>query len=279
MALKDKLEKNEFALLAEFVPPKGTDVTLFLEHAVRLKGKLDAWLVPELPGAVMRMSSLGGSYLLLQNGLEPVMEINGRDRNRLALQADLLSAATAGIKNIVAAKADSPQAGDMPETKAVNDLNTSDLLDMLAGFNRGSDFSGRDLPGSTDFTIGATAEHLSGGLTKLTEVGVAFVIAPPVFDAAGIESALTLCRTANIKIIPTVMVLKSVGMARYIQAHSDSMRIPDPIIERIQAADSVQRESIKIAREIISILKKEGCAGVLISSMGWECVIPEILES
>lgn len=287
MHLKSKLEKGEFVVLAELEPPKGVDVSLMLANARKVKGKVDAFVVPEMSSAVMRMSSLGGALILNVNGLETVFQVSCRDRNRIALQADLLAAGAAGITNVMAVNGEDPRFGDHHEAKAVNDLDLIELIRTINILNSGKDMAGIELAGAPSFIAGSTVNAGASGqalaleldiMKKKIEAGTGFFITPPVFDVTGIQPFLERVDLTKNRIIPTVLLLKSVGMAKYIERHMDNIKIPAAMIDRIQKAPDRVRECMKIASENIAMLKKEGFSGAYISTMGWENKLSEILE-
>lgn len=287
MNLISKLEKGNFVILAELEPPKGVDVSLMLANAKRVKGIVDAFVVPEMSNAVMRMSSLGGALILNVNGLETVLQLNCRDRNRLALQADLLAAGAVGIASVMAVSGEEPRFGDHHEAKAVYDLDLIELIRTINSLNNGKDMAGIELSGSPRFIIGSTVNAGVSGqaltleldiMTKKIEAGANFFITPALFDVNGILPFLERIDLSKIKIIPTVLLLKSAGMAKYIKQHMDNIMIPDSVIDRIQKAPDRVRECVKIASETVSTLKKEGFAGALVSTLGWENKLSEILE-
>ncbi|MFH2043632.1 MAG: methylenetetrahydrofolate reductase [Pseudomonadota bacterium] len=287
MSLKSKLEKGNFAILAELEPPKGIDVSLMLANAKRVKGIVDAFVVPEMSNAVMRMSSLGGALILKSNGLDTVFQINCRDRNRLALQADLLAAGAINISNVMAVSGEEPRFGDHHEAKAVYDLDLIELIRTINDLNSGKDMAGIELSGSPEFIIGSTVNAGASGqaltleldIMKIKiEAGTRFFITPALFEVKGIQHFLERVDLSKVKIIPTVLLLKSAGMAKYIKQHMDNIMIPDAVIERILKAPDRVRECVKIASETVSMLKNEGFAGAFISTMGWENKLSEILE-
>ncbi|MDM8552323.1 methylenetetrahydrofolate reductase [Desulfobacterales bacterium HSG2] len=156
MLLKSKFDKGEFAILAEMEPPKGVDVSGMVSNAQRVKGKADAFLVPEMNNAVMRMSSLGAAMILQQKGMETVMQVNCRDRNRIALQADLLAGDACGISNVMAVTGEDPSFGDHHQARSVYDIHLPELLQAIRGLGEGRDMAGIELSGSPDFLIGST---------------------------------------------------------------------------------------------------------------------------
>ena len=288
MHLKNKFDTDEIVILVEMEPPKGVDVSMMVSNAARVKGMVDAFMVPEMNDAVLRMGALGGAMILQGKGMETVMQVSCRDRNRLALQADLLTAYACGITNLMVVTGEDPSVGDHQETKAVYDVGLLELLDAIQRLQKGQDMAGSDLSGSPQFLVGSTANASAREkaleleleeLKKKMETGVRFFVTPPLFDLASIEPFLKrVDQEGETKIIPTVLLLKSVGMARYIDRHQDQVHIPEGLIERIQGARDKAGECIHIAAEMVSTLKDEGFSGVLISTVGWEDRLSEILE-
>jgi 5,10-methylenetetrahydrofolate reductase len=287
MQLKNKLDTGEFTVLAEMEPPKGVDVSMMETHAMRAKGRVDAFVVPDMNDAVLRMSALGGAVVLHRKGMETVMQVTCRDRNRLALQADLLAAHACGITSIIIARGEEPAYGDHHEAQGVYDLEPLELLDAVQKLQQGKDMAGIDLAGFPRFLVGSTVnpgaknDALSRELDEMKrkrEAGVQFFVTPPLFDIAFIDPFLKRADRQKATLIPTVLVLKSVGMARYIDRHQAHIHIPDAMVNRIQGATDKPRECIQIAAEIVSKLRDEGFGGVLLSTIGWEDRISEILE-
>ena len=287
MNLKNKFDAGEFAILAEMEPPKGVDISQMVTNARRVKGEVDAFLVPEMSNAVMRMSSLGGAMILQGKGMETVIQLNCRDRNRIALQADLLAAFSCGITNVMAVTGEDPSFGDHHQARSVYDIDLPELLRAITGLQHGKDMAGIDLSGSPQFLVGSTVdagakskskELVLEEMNKKIEAGAQFFITPPLFDLSAIEPFLKRVDPEKAKIIPTVRLLKSLGMARYMVRNVDNVFIPDSLIARIQKAPDKVRECIIIASEMIANLKNEGFSGVLLSTIGWEHKIPQILE-
>jgi methylenetetrahydrofolate reductase (NADPH) len=287
MPLKEKLTSGEFAILAEMEPPKGTDVSAMVAAATGVKRMVDAFVVPEMNNAVMRLSSLGGALLLQTKGLETVLQICCRDRNRLALQGDLLAAQALWVPNVMAVAGDEITHGDHHQAKAVNDLNLLELLAAIQTLQTGRDLAGVDLKGAPQFLVGATVKVPSRGeamnaelveLDKKITAGARFFTTQPVFDVEVLGKFRRQVGRRPAAIIPTVMLLKSVGMARYINAHME-MKIPDVYVTRIQKAADRVRECVQIAAEIAAAVKQQGFPGVLISTIGWEDKLPSILAA
>ena len=287
MNLKRKLEAGDFAILAETEPPKGADITTMVNNATKVKGDVDAFVVPEMSNAVMRMSSLGGAMILQSKGMETVMQVNCRDRNRIALQADILAASGCGVANIMAVKGEDPGFGDHHQARSVNDIDLSELLQVIQGLQQGKDMAGIELAGAPQFYVGSTTnagapdksiELEIEEMNTKAEAGARFFITPPLFDMAGIAPLLKRIDMNQIKIIPTVLLLKSLGMARYIARNMDSVYLPDELIKRIMKAPDKVRECTLIAAETVRMLKLEGLSGAVLATIGWEHKLPEILD-
>ena len=287
MTLKTKLDEGTFAVLAEMEPPKGVDVSTMIDSAIKVKGRVDALVVPEMSNAVMRMSALGGAVILQSRGLETVMQVNCRDRNRIALQADLLAAAGCEITNLMAVTGEDPSFGDHHQARSVYDIDLMQLLETFQTLNAGRDLAGIELAGAPEFLVGATSDAGGRGksleleleeVKKKADAGARFFITPPVFDPAAVTPFLNKAQTLQVAIIPTVLLLKSLGMARYMAKNMGHISMPDDLIKRIQKAPDKVRECTLIAAETVRKLKAEGFSGVMIATIGWEHKLPEILE-
>ncbi len=287
MTLKNKLEAGEFAILAEIEPPKGVDVSGMLASTTRVKGLVDAFIVPEMSNAVMRMSALGAAMILQDKGLETVMQVCCRDRNRLALQADLLAADACGIHNVMAVIGEDPSYGDHHQARSVYDIDLMELLKVATTLQSGKDMAGIDLSGAPRFLMGTTVDAGAQGkspelvleeMDQKREAGAQFFISPPLFDPKTIEPFLKKLDLNEVRIIPTVLLLKSVGMARYITRNLKHIHIPESLIERIQKSKDKGQACIQIASEMVTALKQRGFSGVLLSTMGWEDKLPEIIR-
>jgi len=287
MNLKRKFDAGEFAVLAEMEPPKGVDVSTMLSNAMRVKGDVDAFVIPEMSNAVMRMSSLGGAMILQGKRMETVMQVNCRDRNRIALQADLLAANGCGITNVMAVTGEDPSYGDHYQARSVYDVDLLELLNAIRGLQDGKDMAGIELSGSPQFLVGSTVDAGAKGkspeleieeMNKKIEAGVQFFTSPPLFDLSAIHPFMKRVDIQKTKIIPTVLLLKSLGMARYIMRNVDNVYISDSLIDRIQKSPDKVRECTQIASEMVTSLRKEGFSGVYLATLGWEHKLPEILE-
>jgi len=288
MHLQNKLEAGEFVILAEMEPPKGADVSELVARAVSVKGKVDAFVVPEMSSAVMRLSSLGGSLLLQNKGLETVMQLCCRDRNRLALQGDLLAAAALGVPSVMAVAGEEITHGDHHRARAVNDLELLELLQAIQTLQAGRDLAGIELSGAPQFLVGSTVKiNLSGSalelelaeLDKKIAAGARFFLTPPVFDVQVLEKFLKQVEGRPAQFIPTVLLLKSVGMARYLERHMEQVSLPAELIRRIQNAPERVRECVQIAGELVAAFKRRELSGVNLATIGWEDKLPAILSA
>lgn len=287
MHLKNRFDVGEFAVMVELVPPKGIDLSKLIAVADKLRGKVAAVVVPDMTAAVMRMSALGCAMILQNKGLETVMQVCCRDRNRLALQADLLGAYGCGITNIMPVKGEQITFGDHHQAKPVDDLNRQSLLEAVKNMAQGKDLAGADLAGAPQFFCGSSVNVGLDGAALDTELdrvkqemdaGVGFFVTSPIFDPTAVEPFLKKFDLNQTKVVPKIMMLKSIGMARYIQRNMPHIHVPNELITRFQRAPDKSREAINMAKETLEALKEHGFNGVLIEPMGWEDKLPELVE-
>ena len=287
MALQERIKSGKFVVLGEFEPPKGADFSPLLKSANLARGRLDAILVPEMASAVLKASSLGGCAFFQMEGIETVLQVCCRDRNRLALQADLLAAWALGIRNVMTLEGEDIRFGDHPHARTVNDLDLMELLETTQKLQNGKDMAGIELRGAPRFCVGSTIDTgATGGLLEIElenlkkkiDYGVRYLITNPIFDLRRFQQFIKRVDTSQVAVIPTVLLLKSAGMARYIDRNIKGISIPAEMIRGIQKASDKQRECIRISAEIITRVKEMGMAGILISTAGWEDKIPQILD-
>ncbi len=287
MSLQDKIRSEKFIILGEFEPPKGSDFSTLRDNATMTRGRIDALVIPEMANAVLKASSLGGCAFFQQEGIETVMQVSCRDRNRLALQADILAAGALGITNIMAVSGEEIKYGDHPQARTVNDLDLTDLLEAIQKLQSGNDMAGIELRGAPQLCIGSTIDTaVSGGLLdieldnlkKRVDLGVEFVITKPIFDLRNFQHFMKRVDTSKVKVIPTVLLLKSAGMARYIDRNIKGVSIPSEMIRGIQKSPDKRKECIRIAGDLTARIKEMGMAGVMISTIGWEHHLPQILN-
>ena len=287
MAWAEKLQSKEFVVAAEMETPKGVDISEFVANARQLKGRVDAVLVPDMSFAVMRLSALAGAVVLKDQGLEPIVQFNCRDRNRLALQSDLLGAQVLGIRNVMAVEGESVQMGDHLNAKPVYDLDSAGFLEAAHSLGQGHDLAGQELLGRPKFCLGAHMERFNDPISlslRLAEAqaavakGAVFLVTPPMFDLEALAGFVRETKSLGVPVIASVLLLKSVGMARYLNQNLPGVNISEDTIRRIRKASDRSAECVKIAGETLQALKSF-CGGALLVTAGWEARLPEILES
>ncbi len=288
MSLKLKVAPKKFIVTAEIAPFKGTDITEIIEAANVLKGRIDAANVTDQQSSVMRLGSLATCHILKEQGMEPIYQITCRDRNRIAIQSDLLSAWVLGIENVLALTGDLPQLGDHPEAKPVYDLDSVGLLEAIKGLNEGHDMAGNELKGKTDFYVGAVVKPVSNTeaayelqlakLKKKVAAGAKFIQTQAVYDMDRFETFMKAAGKLRVPIIAGIVPLKSAGMARYMNKNVSGIDVPDSLIEKMEAAQDKEKMGIEIAASLIKKARKI-CDGVHIMAIGWEKKVPRILDA
>lgn len=286
MSFRERLQSGEFLVIAELNTPKGVDISRFVTDARRIKGRVDAVVIPDMDNGVMRMSALAGGVLALQQGLDPMIHCYGRDRNRMAIQGDLLAAHVLGIQNIVVVPSEAMSRSDHQDAVTVDDLDEPALLDAINGLQNGKDLGGFDLEGAPEFTVGCSmgawadeatlADELAAAREKVA-AGAKFVITPPVFDTDRFGGFLKAAGDLGVPVIPTVFLIKSVAVARYIATHEPESHVSEDMIRRMRKAKDREMEGVKIAGELVGQLRKMA-GGVVIQTMGWEHRLPNILD-
>jgi 5,10-methylenetetrahydrofolate reductase len=286
MSLKKRLASNEFVVLAEMNTPKGVDISKLITNARRIKSRVDAVIVPDMDNGVMRMSALAGGVLMQQQGIEALIHTCCRDRNRMALQGDILAAHALGIQNLVVVPSEQMTNCDHRDATFVEDLDELGLIQAITALQQGKDLAGFDLEGAPDFTAGCTMapfandEEMAAELAlakRMVEAGAQFLIAPPVFDVQRYDAFLTAAQALEVPVIATVFLIKSVGVARYMALNEPGAHISEELIRRIRKAADREGECVKIAGEIIAALKDK-VAGVKIETQGWEHRLASILD-
>ena len=288
MSLQSVLEAGRFVITAEVGPLKGTDTTEIEEVAYLLKGRVDAANVTDQQSSVMRLGSLATCHLLKERGLEPVFQMTCRDRNRLALQSDLLSAWALGIENVLAITGDLPSLGDHPQAKPVYDLDSVQLLWVIKRLNEGYDMVGNELEGKPSFFPGAvvspgadTEAKLELQLIKMEkkiEAGAGFFQTQAVYDTDAFAKFMKRVEGFNVPVLAGVIPLKSAGMARFMNKNVAGVFVPEELINRMVEAEDKSRTGVEIAASIIKELK-DICHGVHIMAIGWEKRVPAILDA
>jgi 5,10-methylenetetrahydrofolate reductase len=282
--LQKRLDSGGFAITAEVCPPKGCDCGEFLEKAGALREYVDAVNVTDNQGANMRVSPLAAAALLVRSGIEPVFQITCRDRNRMALQSDLLGAAALGIVNVLALTGDHISFGDHSQAKAVFDLDSVQLLQTMGELAAGKDLAGNTLQGAPLFYPGAAAapeaEPFPLTLYKLEKkaaAGARFFQTQAVFNPEKFRTFSAEVKHLNVRVIVGILLLKSAGMARYVNAHIPGLTVPAAIIEELDNASAPLARGVEIARRLAAEVRPF-CDGIHIMAMGREELIPEIIK-
>ena len=286
MHFQELLDSKKFLVISELQPPKGTDLTEFYDYAEKMRGRIDAVNVPDLQSAVMRLGSLSASYLLKEKGFTTICNMTCRDRNRLALQSDLLNISVLGIENIVVSRGEEPSLGDHPDAKPVFDLTPLKLISAIRDLQKGYDMAKSDLHGTPKFCVGSTVNSsaqrgaLDLEIKKMEEeirAGVDFFLTTSVFELDIFENFIRKIEYLKVPIIPGIMILKSVGMARFMNKHVEDVFVPEVLIERLMKSADKPKTSVEIASELINGLKPL-CQGVHLIPFGWEDKVPSIIE-
>ncbi len=286
--LREILRIDRFAVTAEFAPPKGTNMD-HMRVCVRLvKGRIHAANVTDFQSAVMRISSLTACKVVMDEGVEPVIQITGRDRNRIAIQGELLSAGVLGIRNLLAVTGDHPQMGDHPNAMPVYDLDSVGILQVATTFMNGKDLEGNDLNGRIEFFPGAAVsparETMMPQIMKMRKkiaAGAKFFQTQSVFDLDLLRKFRERTESLDAKVLAGIVLLKSANMARFMNRNIPGVEIPDSVIERLDKRTGKERmnEGIRLAGELIRAIKSEGLAdGVHIMAVGAEERIGQILD-
>jgi 5,10-methylenetetrahydrofolate reductase len=269
--LAEKIKAREFVVTSELTPPKGIDIRELLGKALALKGWVDA-------------------CNLLERGIEPVVQITARDRNRIAIQADLLGAALLGLSNFVFMAGDPPATGDHPEAKPVFDLNSSDMLRAARALANGHDLAGNELKGAPSLFLGATANPGAADLAaeavntrRKIDAGAQFLQTQAVYEASTLERFLEAVKPDGLAIIPGIIPLKSARMAQWLNTNVPGIHVPEGPIKQMeeagaQGAEAELKASIEIAARTIRAIRPLA-AGVHIMALGWESHIPAILTA
>jgi methylenetetrahydrofolate reductase (NADPH) len=274
--LRERLESAQFVVTSEMEPPKGTDLTEFLATAALLKGKVHAVNVTDNQRATMRLSSVGGASVLAREGLEPILQLTCRDRNRMALQSDLLTAWMLGVRNVLTMTGDPVDAGDHPMAKPVFDLSSAALLQTIGALNLGKDAAGNALQGGTGFFCGATVipciEPLEPELERFEEkivAGARFFQTQAIYDLDAFGRFIKIARSKPVYIIAGIIPLRSVKMADFLNEKVPGITVPRELIERLGKSQNVVECGLEIAAENVNELRGM-CQGIHLMPVGQE---------
>ncbi|MDY6914499.1 MAG: methylenetetrahydrofolate reductase [Planctomycetota bacterium] len=292
--LQEKLTAGQFVVTGEIGPPKGTNIEPVLHEAEEhLKDTVTAVNVTDIQTAVMRTGSLAVSRLLLERDIEPVFQMVCRDRNRLALQSDLLSAAVFGIENVLALTGDHVAMGDHTDAMGVYDLDSVGLLQAMSKLEAGTDM-GLDMKGNANELDGApkffkgccvtpcapNPDAQAAKLEKKVAAGAQFVQTQAVYEPAAFEQFMKKIEHINVPVLVGIVMLKSAGMAKYMNRGVPGVKVPDDTIKRLSdaAKEDRQKVSIDICGELI-VKMKDFCQGAHLMTLGWDHCVPGIVQA
>ena len=286
MRFKEKLQSGKFLVTSEIGPPKGIETRQLLEDAELTRTRVDAINVTDLQSSVMRLGSLVVCSILKQKGFDPVYQLTCRDRNRLALQSDLLSAAALGIENVLILTGDHTTSGDHPEAKPVFDLDSVQLLQVASRLQDGFDMNRNKLVGvAPKFCLGAVvnpgADPLEPEIIKMEKkiaAGAEFFQTQAVYDLEIFENFLNKTKYLKARIMAGIVLLKSAGMARYMNKNIAGVSVPEALIKEMEAANDKVAKSVELASRLIKELKPM-CSGIHIMPIGWDKVVPLVLDA
>jgi methylenetetrahydrofolate reductase (NADPH) len=288
-SFKEVLNSSKFVITSEVAPPKGTNLEKTLHHIELLKDKVDAINVTDHQSSVMRFPSIGGCLAIKEMGGEPILQMTCRDRNRLALQAELLFASTRGINNVLCLTGDAVPVGDHKEAKGVFDLDSLQLLKTVRLMESGQDLGGNELDGAVEFCAGATvtpeAQPLEPQLIKFEkkiEAGAEFFQTQGIYDLDNFAKFMGHARQFPVKILAGIILLSSARMAKFMTANVPGIFVPQSMIDELAATpkEEMLNKGIEIAGRMIAALKKDSiCDGVHIMAIGKEEVVPDILAA
>ena len=286
---KEALASGKFIVTSEVAPPKGTNLEKFKHHIELLKDKVDAMNVTDHQSSVMRFPSLGGCLLVKELGGEVILQMTCRDRNRLALQADLLFASFRGIQNVLCLTGDSVMLGDHKEAKSVFDLDSSQLLQTVRILEKGKDLGGNELDCGVSFCAGAIvtpeADPIEPQLIKFEkkiEAGAEFIQTQAVYDLDKFREFVDYAGQFHAKILAGVILLTSAPMARFMNKNIAGVSVPQDLIDEMASAPKGQalNKGIEIAGRMIKRIHDEKmCDGVHIMAIGKEEKVPDIMAA
>ncbi len=290
MTLREKIESRQFVVCGELGPPQSCDADVIREKAKHFKGCVDAVNVTDNQTAIVRLSSIASAKILLEEGIEPIMQMTCRDRNRLAIQSDLLGAAALGIRNVLCLTGDYQTFGDQPDAKGVFDLDSIQLVAAVAGMNNGLLLSGVEMPVTPGFLIGAAANPFAEPfemrlirLHKKIAAGAHFIQTQPVFDlelfARWMKRVVEMGLHEKAAILAGVMPVKTAKTLLWMKKRVPGMRIREEYIERMSTSRDPEGEGVSMAVEIIRVLRDmEGVRGIHLMPGMWESITPTVIR-
>jgi len=286
MSFADVVNQKGFSLVVRMDPPKGGNLTQFVDMALAVRGRVDATCFSDCPMAVMRMNPLAPCHLLQQKKMETILNLNARDRNRLAVQSDLLAAWALGVRSILLCEGEDPSFGDHPLTKSCKDLDLQGLLGVVSAFKEGKDLAGQPVAAAPSFHTGieiqltddvAQNSKKAATLDKWGKLGVDFVFVGNTYDPDMIKPYAEAAAGSGIKVFASIVLLKSLGMAKYLNSIKGIPNIPAAVMQKITKAPIKQKACLEIAADFVGEIEKV-TSGVVICPLGWEAKVPELLD-
>ncbi len=281
----ESLKLGKFVVTAELNPPKGINLASLFEDARALSGMVDAFNLTDSAGANMSMAPIAAAHLMLDRGVEPILQVTGRDRNRIALEGELLAAAALGVTNVLCMSGDPPGRGDHPDAVGVFDLRAETLLDAVTAMKSGTDMYGNELDGAPTLFPGAVvnpgADDLDTELARMEDKvkrGAAFFQTQAVYDVAAFEAFMESARGFGVPVLVGMIVLKSARMARFLDENLPGVTVPDSVIAEMENARNRAATSVEITARLIRE-SRDLCDGAHIMAIGWESRIPAILQA
>jgi len=284
---KEALNSGKFVITSEVAPPKGTNLEGMLHHIDLLKDKIDAINVTDHQSSVMRFPSIGGCLAIRERGGEPILQMTCRDRNRMALQAELLLAYTRGISNVLCLTGDAVPVGDHKEAKGVFDFDSVQLLRAIHQMESGQDMGGNNLDGAVEFCAGAIvtpeAQPIEPQLIKFekkVEAGAEFFQTQAIYDLENFSRFMEYARQFPVKVLAGIVLLSSARMAKYMTENVPGIVVPQNLIDELASTpkEEMLAKGIEIAGRMINALNRDSiCAGAHIMAIGKEEVVPDIL--
>ncbi len=288
-SFRETLNSGKFVITSEIGPPKGTNIVKMCHHIDILKNKVDAINVTDHQSSVMRFPSLGGCLFIKEQGGEPILQMTCRDRNQIALQADLLLAYARGIRNVLCLTGDAVVVGDHKQAQDVFELDSVQLLRTIRQLEGGKDLGGNDLDGAVEFCAGAIvtpeAQPIEPQLIKFekkVEAGAEFFQTQAIYDLDNFKRFMEYARQFPVKVLAGIVLLVSARMAKHMTTNVPGIFVPQELIDELASAPKGEalKKGIEIAGRMIATLKKESiCDGVHIMAIGKEEVVPDILEA
>jgi 5,10-methylenetetrahydrofolate reductase len=285
MTIAELAGRKKPIVTAETGPPKGVDIDELLGNVELMRGRVDALNVTDQQSSAMRLGSLAICHLIKEKGLEPVFQLTCRDRNRIALQSDLLSAHVLGAQNVLCLTGDHVTLGDHPEAKPVFDLDSVSLLHAATELQQGRDLAQKELAGAPSFCLGAVVSPASDPIEpqiikmeKKVKAGAQFFQTQAVYEPRKFEEFMKAVAYLNVPVLVGIVLLRSAGMARFMNRNVAGVHVPDDLIEEMDKAENRTRQSIEIAARLIKEMIPL-CQGVHIMAIGWEDKVPQVLDA